>query len=65
MEAGGYWGDSEIGKSLAGIVNSVEQVRIRMDDIAAYATATSKVRLAQMAEALRIDLKRILQKKDR
>ena len=65
VEASGYLADGEIGQAMGGIVSAVEEVRTQMENISAYAIAMSSARLAQMAEELRLDMRRILTKKDR
>ena len=65
VEAGDYVGDREIGQSLGGILSAVEEVRAQMENIAAYAIAMSSAALAQMAEELRLDMRRILTNKHR
>ncbi len=65
VEASGYTADREIGQALSGIVKAVEETRTQMENIAAYALAMSSMGLAQMAEALRLDMRRILTKKGR
>ena len=65
VEASGYLADDEIGQALGGIVSAVEESRTQMENISAYAIAMSSAGLAQMAEELRLDMRRILMKKDR
>ncbi len=60
LATAGDTADREFGQSLRGIFSAVEDVRTQMEIISAHALAMSSAKLAQMAEALRLDLRALI-----
>lgn len=62
---GGQEVDGELGTSLGAILIAVEQVRDEMEKVASLAVATSSARLARITEALRLDVRSLMQAKNK
>ncbi len=60
---GGQEIDGEFGNSLGAILTAVEQVREEKEKVASLAVATSSARLARTTEALRLDIRSLMQAK--
>lgn len=62
---GGQVADGELGDSLGAILGAVEQVKHEMEKVASVAVAISSAKLAQAAESLRLDVRSLMQAKNR
>jgi len=65
VENGGQVVDGELGDSLGAILCAVEQVKDEMERVAFVAAAMGSAKLAQMAESLRLDVRSLMQAKNR
>ena len=65
VENGGQAVDGELGDSLGAILRAVEQVKDEMEKVASAAVAMSSAKLAQMAESLRLDVRSLMQAKNK
>ena len=65
VENGGQAVDGELGESLAAILCAVEQVKDEMEKVASVAVAMSSAKLARMAESLRLDVRSLMQAKNK
>ena len=65
VENGGHVADDELGNSLGAILRAVEQVKDEMEKVASVAVATSSARLAHITEALRLDIRALMQAKNK
>ena len=57
--------DGELGNSLGAILRAVVQVKDEMEKVASLATAMSSAKLAQMAESLRLDMRSLMQARNK